>query len=818
MAELTIQLDIEPGRWWIAAAVGALLVFELVRYVLTGARPRARTARVVTSLVLAAPAAMLLRWSLTADGVARSTTLVVLLSGLTFVWLVRVYRPAKDRLGRARRVGLMLLRAIALLVVLVLVAGPTLCRTRTVYDKAMLAILIDDSRSMTVRDVIIEQRQEHIARAEAVNRVLEQADTQLRRLANEFDLRAFTFADRAVPLGIAEAGGWGRLSPWRVSGEGDFTAIGDALHGTYELAVRQGKPMAGAVLISDGGNNLSSAADPAEAARTLSGSNAAIWSVCVGSEVPAGQTRTISARRLQLPRRAAVMNRVPIVAEFLAIGLAGVPVKYELLGQTELAATKEASPEADKSLERLEFSYTPQVAGPHKITVRASAAVDGRQVASVSISDFLQVGADKIRVLYVDRRRYEYAAIVRSLAAADALSLTKATINPGGSAGLASPLPRRLDEWQRYDVVILGDLARSQIAKSQIEAIRDLVVEHGRGLAMVGGYRGLGSGEFGGTALDQIMPAALGGAGQIDRPVQLRLTHQGHGHSICRLGNEDPQRADIWQRLPLMPGASRLGAVKPAAEVLVESDQGEPMLVAQQVGAGRTAAIAFDSTWQWPLKMDAGDGGRIHGRFWRQLVIWLANRRPTLWITTDRPRYQLPLIKSRSQKVRVQLGLNDFSSGTEGSDAKIEATLRNPDGRSEKLLLTAQADHFEAALEPAQDGTYELQAAALRQGEPIAAQSARFIVESPDLELQEPLANLQLLRQLARTTQAAGGKWVPIERLSELLAELRGADARQPRVQESRIFITRAARWPLFAAFLAAVALEWVIRKKSRLV
>ena len=70
-------------------------------------------------------------------------------------------------------------------------------------------------------------------------------------------------------------------------------------------------------------------------------------------------------------------------------------------------------------------------------------------------------------------------------------------------------------------------------------------------------------------------------------------------------------------------------------------------------GRGRTAAVAFDSTWHWQME---GHGDTLR-RFWRQLVLWLAQKDDTegdrVWVRLDQRRYR------RGSRVEFSFGAND---------------------------------------------------------------------------------------------------------------------------------------------------------------
>src|SRR5439155_425674 len=159
-----------------------------------------------------------------------------------------------------------------------------------------------------------------------------------------------------------------------------------------------------------------------------------------------------------------------------------------------------------------------------------------------------------------------------------------------------------------------------------LSAISQQVLEKGTGLMMLGGYESFGNSDWSNTDIAKLLPVELDATGQVDTPVQMVPTYQGLRHYVLRLADNETDNATLWSRLPKLDGMTRLGKVKPGAIVLARSgtgDRGEPVLVGETFGNGRTLAFEGDTTWRW---WRSEEGVRAHERFWRQLVLWLAKR------------------------------------------------------------------------------------------------------------------------------------------------------------------------------------------------
>lgn len=191
----------------------------------------------------------------------------------------------------------------------------------------------------------------------------------------------------------------------------------------------------------------------------------------------------------------------------------------------------------------------------------------------------------------------------------------------------SSQFPWTREELDAFDVVILSDIGantfllpaatfiRGQRTANRLAILRDWVREGG-GLAMVGGYlsfQGIeGKANYRRTALAEVLPVEL----EIgdDREEAPEGTH-------ARLVGEHQITAGIDQPFPPLLGYQRL-APKPSATVLAEFDSRAPLLVVEEVSAGRTLAYASDIGPHWaPTEFTDWPGFSL---LWQQATAWLA--------------------------------------------------------------------------------------------------------------------------------------------------------------------------------------------------
>lgn len=290
------------------------------------------------------------------------------------------------------------------------------------------------------------------------------------------------------------------------------------------------------------------------------------------------------------------------------------------------------------------------------------------------------------------------------------------------------------------------------------------------------------------------------------------------------------QSVATWSKLPPLDGANRwtTATLKPAAQRILESTKGDPLLAVQNYGRGRVWAFAGDSTWHWAME----GAESAHTRFWRQSILWLAG---TSGYSANPVRLRVPrrqLMRGSESPIFVQIVPNeDFPATTRWT---IQAELVAPDGSrteiamvrddttesanavpntnsgangSEEVDAIPQMDN-EATPESAKrsdntnsagasaserakaakhsswsgmlpdtlpDGEYRIEVRGLADDKPIGEAITWVASQFRDYEMEYPVADPMLLEQVAAVT--GGRRVLPeeiVQRLRERIAELSG--------------------------------------------
>jgi len=752
---------------------------------------------------------------------------VVALAAAAAIWAVRSYHRTTSPLRRRAQGVLLGLRIATILLLGLWTLQPALEYLHDEYIRGVLLIGIDTSSSMQRRDMPPRYQQtrlapgeEPIPRIQAVLQAMRDQAPALEDLADQADVEVFTFAAAAGPTAKLPSARVDRIFRAPVA-DGPATAIGDAAAAAYHAAAFGGegglrRDVAGIVLISDGCNNTSETVPPETLAAQMGSRSVPLYTVGAGSETVTASTRTLDVRDLAVPDEVEAFNRLPIAARIETVGLTGRTVTVTCRFGDKTVGTERIAVTGTRLSHPLRFSHIPLASGYQRLTVEAKC--EGKPVRGLAgrtrASKLVHVVDRDMRILYVEGTfRYESKYIARALAAGRRFALDRRVLLRPAGARQDLALPETLDDWLGYHAVVFGDVAASHFTTKQMEIVRDLVGTYGKGFCMIGGEQSFGAGKWAGTPIADLLPVdPARSTGSTREEVKARPTAEGLKAELLRIG-EDDNVAAAWMKLPVLSGTNLLGGVKLGATVLAEGPKGEPLIVAQPYGAGRSLAIAFDTTWRWVLTPE--DTAEMQQRFWRQVALYLAAPKGNVWVVTDKTSYDSRRLEAGLETIDVTAGVED-PRGRPLPDAPVTVTLTHLDSqtaapvqvRSEGPMRRGRLTGVAAA------GLYELRITASVAGKEIAA-THRFEIIRRDLEAREALANLALLREMAAASE---GHFVELARFPGLIEKLRIASRPKKRVVATYNELGRTLRWPVVALLIVLLCAEWALRKRRGLV
>lgn len=521
------------------------------------------------------------------------------------------------------------MRALVLILLAVLIAGPRLIKPNETRERDWVIVLVDRSASMGVRDVAgADARGNLRTRDEQLRAALEASSPLWRELAKErvvlwmgFDAQAFEMAGVGSPAGEPLAAD---AEPVKLTGaDGRRTALGRALEQALKRAAA--RPVAGVVVISDGRS-----ADEVGrgVVRRLDSEKIPVFVVPIGSDRPLAD---VAVRSAEAPASAFVNDIVPVQIELERVGPAEGrrPVKVELvdklsgevLDQRRVEPPANSAPAPDgpvpanpgadalKDEESVKQAITltakPVRAGATNWTVRITPEGDDLTGENNQSDLELTLEDRPLRAVYFDGApRWEFRYLKNLLIREKSIVSSNLVLSPGrsyvqeGDEALEA-MPTTSTQWRAFDVVILGDVSPDVFTPEQLLQLRDLIASRGAGLIWIGG-EGATPGAWAGTPLADLIPfgssggdaGGIGGSGDglvraWDGEVIVRPTDAAARYGVLRLRATPDEEAPAGSAMSWWPSAladpnanwSRLrwaqhierSSLKPSAEVLAES-------------------------------------------------------------------------------------------------------------------------------------------------------------------------------------------------------------------------------------------------------
>lgn len=733
---------------------------------------------------------------------------MALVLAISAALVVFFYWQKFGELKRGRWQMLVVLRLLAIAIVVLLLFRPVVHFYKQETRKPVLVFLLDTSASMRIADDV-----------SGVPRFVQARDQILRwaeRLREHFELIVIPFAERAGEhITVPQLGA---LSP-----DGEATSLSRALAAAAKAAPRT--EMAAIFLLSDGIHN--SARRPEEVSSRL---QVPVYAIGVGASLRSSASyRDIQITGLDCPERLMVNNLARIKALVDAVGLPGRVVKVGFYEDDKLIEEKELVLDEQPGNQEVVFDYRPTIKGRHVYSVKIPAVAEEKIEENNQRSISALVVEAQIRVLYLEGTlRAEYGAIVDRFLSKDPniefysmVQVRKNTfVKRTNIEGLElSGIPADEETLNQFDVFLIGDLDSSFLSAQHQEGIVKRV-RQGAGLIMLGGYRSLGPGGYGGTPIGEILPVDVGNRdiGQVTEQFLPELTPEGRQHpilaNIARFfpsSGAGPEEA----QLPPLDGCTRVLNARPAATVLAicpVTPERMPVLAVMPVDKGRTAVFTADTTRKWQQVPRVLDQESPFLQFWGQLIRWAAGRfeevesRASVVATTDKAAYEPDEAIQISAVVRDERG--------EGTDkAKVIATVRAKSGATDRITLINRpgpGGHYAATYEPRFSGPLEIDVEAHLGDQKFTAEKVYVEVGRPYLEFEKLDLDEKTLARIAADT---GGRYAHISSADYLVDQL---DQTQ---RTKRIYVEQPLFWPplFWALFVCILTVEWVLRRRFQL-
>ena len=712
-----------------------------------------------------------------------------LFAGLVFaavLFSIWYYRRTLPPISKALRIFLAVLRMLVLVLVILLMFHPVLRIIRHFTQKPDVAVLVDTSRSLTIKDgqeprFVVEKK------------VLQ--NSVFKKLARKSRLHYFQFWDGARPLAP------GRLDSLHYDHDG--TDITKSLLDVRK-ALLEGY-FSAAILVTDGMYNVGE--NPIFLAHKY---GVPIFTVGIGDST---EKKDILIERLVTNTIVYAKNKVPVDVVIGQNGFDGKRVRVLLKQGGRRLDSKTVTLGASGQEQTVRLSFTPRQQGFQKYEVVIPAQKGEFTAVNNRRSFYVKVLKSKLKVLILAGGPSTDVKFIRRILQDD--ENVEPTVVAQRKQGGVYVVPAKT-RWQaeKFDAFFLVGFPRWPLTGTLERFVREKILKPRASLLFVEGENLNLSGL---RLLQPLLPF------RVDRPPQnlaqvyFELTPEGQSEDILRVSEDVESEADLWNDLPPvdtylenfspLPDAKILGRIDPGRSKLPPSDQfRKPLLVLRTLGNQKSMALLFENVWRWDLMMwGAGKTNVVLSKFLARTARWLSTR-------TESKPVQLKTNKAvyRSGEVVHFLGQVYDKALRPIDNARFEVAVKAGKDTIRIPLENIGNGKYEGTFTIPAPGTYRYTGVAKLGNETLGTAKGKFSAGEFQIEFLQNQMNQRLLRQLSALS---GGRFYLPAQVGRLDRDLHLKN--RPLTSETEYNLWNI--WLLLVALIVLLSVEWSIRRRKGL-
>lgn len=775
----------------------------------------------------------------------------VILSVLCFLAILAwwSYRSSSESLTLRASMGITRLATMFILFVLAL--GPMIEQSTIHTEEDWAMILLDRSGSMSTQDaprrstdssVVEMATQSLVSREQQLIDMLNDADKSWDDLATSKRVVWMGAGIQTNEIGIGNPPRADQLDEPVQSG----TNLGSSIQSALDVSAT--RPVSSLVLVSDGRSFDTVSPE------LINKLESALIPVFV---VPMGNTqaiRDIGIARVEYPGAVFADDMMPMRVLLNSTGiddqhLIASPYQIELRDHSTgevLTATpilaEHLGSASDGASSWVTLSHTPDIIGESEFDIvitssspnaQSNSPVDLNTTNNQATAN-VRVVDRPMRVLYIDgyprwEHRYLKNLLLRERSIQSSsilLASSRRFIQEGDE--LVAAIPTTLDEWEPYDVIILGDVRSELFTDQQLETLLEHVSSRGAGVLWIAGP-GATPSSWIDSPLAPLLPLRRDAGGSQstytlwDSPVVMRSTPEADRLGVLGLNDQrtgwldrlsDPstgwskiQWAQMLDTSSLKPGVTVLAHAQSIGDGFDAGafNQGAPIITSLRSGGGRSIYIGTDEIWRWRY----GRGEDLPERFWLPLIRSLGrgtiDRRAAPAALSISPTTPLP---DKPAQITLRLFEQSLIDSTP-EQVRIELTSALIHDEPVEVTLRGSGDTRVGTWIPERPGSYT----ASPMGSDLTLSSIESQVRVLDLSDEQRLLDTDhaFLEQLALQT---GGQVIAPEDFNTIpsLMPNRTRTVSSPPIQ--------ASLWDrpiILITLVLMLAIEWIGRRVLRL-
>lgn len=716
--------------------------------------------------------------------------ILAIAGGCGAIGMLVLRRANQGVLKGHRAIILWALQSSIVALLLLLLWQPALSVSALKAQQNIVAVVVDDSRSMTTKD-------DGTSRRDRAAKILDSG--LIADLKKRFQVRLYRLGSTLN----------------RIEGSADLKASESATHlgdGLQQIVAESSNlPIGAVVLVSDGSDN--SGGISLETIQEIRRHQIPIHTVGLGREQ---MEKDVELSDVSVASRVLENSRLSAQVAFRQRGYSGQRGKIVLRESGKILASQDFTFKSDGEQQTEQVLFNAGAPGAKNVEVEITAMPGEQNAANNKLTRVFDVSSARPRILYVEGEpRWEYKFLRRAVEddkTIEVVSMLRTSQNKiyrqntKDSKELEQGFPTKAEELNQYQAIIIGSVDAAWFTPTQQELIKQFVDRRGGGLLLLAGRAALGDGGYQRAPFAELLPVILPDrkpSFHRDR-VPPELTPAGRESLVCRIEEDPAKNVERWKHQQPFVEYQEIGTPKPGAIVLLNRAAGrgsEPALVTQNYGRGRVAVLG-GVTWLWQMQNPVAD--KTHENFWQQLLRWTVSGAPN--------RVQASLSKTAladESQLKLRADVRDASFAP-APDAKVTVRMIGPAGSGGEVDLTpvpTEPGAFEGEFKVDPAGGYVAEFIARRGTEELGRDSITFRRDDGIAENFHTEQNRELLEKLSQQT---GGQYYTADNVSKLSREISYSEAGIT-IKENRDL------WNMPVVFLLIAAIrsvEWLLRRR----
>ncbi len=722
----------------------------------------------------------------TSLGLQSSWWVAVLLIVLSFGFSFWYYRQTNPPLRSTTRLLLSVLRGLGLSLLLFVLLEPVLSIMRSSSEAAQVAILLDNSASMSTRD----------AGGDRMERYREALSVK--------DLQSY-LSSHTVQLFDESVRGIEHFELDSLSCKGQRSDIERALRFVADNA--EASNTQAAILFTDGAFN--SGSNPLYQAEQLA---KPLYVVGIGDTA---EPKDVSLLSLITNELSYVGSTIPVNLRFKAVGLGDRRVRISLSDNGQKVAETEVPISAKQHNYSASFEYKASADGIRKLSAQCE-VVDGELTTKNNqLSEFIRVLSTKRKVALFAGAPSPDVSFIRSALEADHSIQLQCYIQKSG-AEFYDQAPNSAALREAEQIMFIG----FPIASTSQQVLQLVLEELKRNKPLLFitsqnvDYTKL-------RALEEFLPFSVQSSRTNEFSIMADVRSSAAANPLIRISGatEDLEK---WNSLAPIFRTETFVRVKPEAEVVASMKVNnvplsDPLIVSRRFQKAKSVAVLGYGLYRWKLLGNAADQARgkhdvvdVLSVFLQNSLKWLQanDDEKTVRIRTTRKQY------SSSDKVEIVAQVYDAAM-TPLDNASVTVKVSGAGVERDIVLSAVGSGRYTSIVEGLPEGDYSYQGSVALNNKAYGNDGGRFSIGDIPLEYQNLRMNSELLRTLA---ERSGGRFYLSSQTAQLLEDLQ----KNPRFTNRIVqFTSEYSLWNLawlLAAALLAFSVEWFIRKRAGLI